>query len=132
MPSPDVVEDLTDTVAGIDDNNNGVRDDIEILITRSYDNPAIRDLALGFASAQRQYLQSNNKLQAEQRFSKVAENLYCLERLLAGDAQQFSHLVNTIIRWTANTEARFNALYEVERQMNGVQLTIAENHRCGV
>lgn len=80
-PLPDPIENKK-TVAGIDVNKNGVRDDVEIYINRTYDNPNIR-------MALKQYIREHSAFQdpgfiyqektAEQGMATTMKTLACLE-----------------------------------------------------
>ncbi len=115
LPSvPDQAENDA-TVAGIDTNNNGIRDDVELAIFAKYPNsPQIRAAALQYAMAEQMYL---TRVFNEGTWGKVAEEadraFFCIMSLRPGEdygsyifARTYAKEVEGLI---FNTQSRKNA-----------------------
>jgi hypothetical protein len=98
------------TVAGIDSNNNGIRDDVEIAIWKKYPNSAkVRAAELQYAMAEQMYL---TRVYNTETWKAVAEevgraNLCTIDaKVNFKDLQQIENLVfNTQLRKDAQNKA---------------------------
>lgn len=115
-PEPDPVKNAA-TLAGVDSNNNGVRDDVERNIANSTKTQIDFDTALAYSkSYQDQIVASNNISRADAL--KIVTKSVCLD----GKTGDISKLTNNagLIDNIANTKARRSALAQFNTILGGV------------
>ena len=106
--------DFTASIAGVDANNNGVRDDIEDYINRTYPDPNQRAALMQNAQADVALLTVNTE-----DLNKVAEAATMLDRSLDCSRKFFSsedlynNATREILAMHMNTEVRFRAYAKI-------------------
>lgn len=97
------------TVAGVDTNNNGVRDDVEAAIWKKYPTSAkIRAAEMQYAMTEQMFL---TRVFNKETWKAVAEEdgrAHLCVRQIDGDRKE-------VELWVFNTEARNNALHEADK-----------------
>lgn len=110
---PDPGEEADKTIAGVDVNKNGIRDDVELAIFREYPNSAkTRAALLQYARAHSMTLQQpfmNNEV-ATEISREISRGSYCIgESIPEEDSfQRFLSLTNFMESILFNTEGRVN------------------------
>lgn len=104
-PIPDQAENDA-TVAGIDVNNNGIRDDVELAIFKKYNNVQSRAAALQYAMSEQRYL---THVFDTPTWKAVAEETGRAGRCLFDVEVDWEEIVNLISNTSLRKEARTNA-----------------------
>lgn len=108
IPPGTVSRDFTDTVAGIDANANGVRDDIESFIATTYVDSKQRAAMMQVAaSEQNAILNSSTKQAAFLAAQRVYRSLDCA--ILVFGTKDFAKKADEILAMTLNTKTRAKA-----------------------
>ena len=105
-------EDLTDSLAGVDANGDGVRDDIEAhLKKRLVDSPDVRYWALELAKSETATLLSTTRQQAMESGQQGMQATGCLARKLPKQDEWLA-LARDITTFSFNTESRLRMYKE--------------------
>lgn len=118
-PVPDQAENDA-TVAGIDKNNNGVRDDVELAIFKKYPNsPKIRAAELQYAMTEQMVLtRIFNTGTWEAVASEGGRASMCIALTYSRDNKDFFRVVSIrtdeVDNWVFNTQARKDAQYRAD------------------
>ncbi|WP_156406225.1 hypothetical protein [Hydrogenophaga sp. Root209] len=126
--------DRTDSVAGIDANANGVRDDIERYIEKKYTVAAERAAAMQMARAFQQMLLVNKQdaaaLEAVSELGSRA--IVCGSSVFAGPAAsvELSQMTTSLESMTTNTKLRLLAYLEYNKARSGSVSTMPKGAVC--
>ncbi len=117
-------EDLGAGLAGVDADNNGIRDDIDRLIARDYSaTPAIKRAAQQSARALQALMVSTTKAQALDAGDQVLRATACVADALplkTADSQRtFFKMSHELTALTANTKERFTAYWQANALAGG-------------
>lgn len=125
-------EDTTPGLKGIDADRNGIRDDIDLMITQKYSaTPAQRDVAKRLARAMQGYLESTNRTEAFNNYRPISKALSCMYIKLQGDeAFRRNMMLKDIESMTSNTRERFKQYWNVNRMMSGATIDINNDGPC--
>jgi len=124
--------DRTDSLAGIDNNNDGIRDDIEAYIASTYPDPAqqaaVRQLA---AVTQEEILVDKGDKAALRKIDiRGMHAVHCLSSRF-GDGDEHPAAVGARIEaLSANTKARLLAYLAYSAAMDGTTGTLPEGDTC--
>lgn len=109
--------DFEPTIAGIDANKNGVRDDIERYIEKTYPDPAQRAAMMQYAIAQQEEILNGTTREKELvAAQKTTRALECAYRILGF---KYHDAANDILAMTVNTEARYLAYAKSRDNLGG-------------
>ncbi|MCY1530839.1 hypothetical protein D9M68_660450 [compost metagenome] len=125
--------DRGDSVAGIDANANGVRDDIERHIEKKYTVSAERAAAMQMARAHQQMLlvDKSNEIALDRVSGGSFRAIVCLGSTFAGPDASNSSLVRTEIRaLTTNTKERLLAYLAYNKARSGSVSRLPEGETC--
>jgi hypothetical protein len=119
-PAGTVSRDFTNTVGGIDVNKNGVRDDIEDFIVKTYPDPKQRAAMMQYAAGvQNALLNSSTKQAAFFSSQRVYRSLDCVILILG--EKDFAKKTDEILAMMLNTRNRAKA-YVTARSASGGQV----------
>lgn len=122
-PAPNSAEDIK-TLAGIDSDNDGVRDDIEILINTKYHQPNHRNGLKQFVRyRQRAMLLANDREKSKAETIKALESLSCLIEL--GHVTAFDDAAEIQAEFY-NTNIRMDAYRKTQQNLHGVKLDVKQ------
>jgi hypothetical protein len=127
--------DRTDTLEGIDKNQNGIRDDIENYINKNYSNEGQRKALFQFAKAmQEDLLVDVSDMIAVKKVSiKGSRAMHCV--FLQFKSRDVSDQ-NPSIAWkkirsmTTNTKARLKAYLKFNKALDGTVSSLPEGDTC--
>jgi hypothetical protein len=106
-----------ETVAGRDDDGDGVRDDIETYIDATFPEQRTRDAARQFAAAaQRALLQAGSKEQSLRNASAVMRATECMRSLEGGETRE---IIGELKARLLNNRARSEAFLTFNDQLGG-------------
>ena len=126
------VLDRTDSVAGIDSDNNGVRDDIDNYINKTYTVSAQKSAAIQSAKV------TQNSMLVD-KFNKTEVEKVALEELRASNCAFYSFgsdragvgtMRREIRSLTTNTKIRLLSYLEFSKAMSGAALTLPKGNTC--
>lgn len=115
--------DEQNTVEGIDNNQDGIRDDIEVLIDRNATNSNLRVFLRGFAKEAHQLYSSTNVSQAVPALSRVEDYAACVDYELLKESDDESDLIDYFIFAIANTNERMIARNNALSLINSAIIT---------
>ncbi len=122
--------DTSDSLAGPDADNNGVRDDIDAYINGLTYSPAqkaaLRQLSASFSLEITANPLNSAALNAADL--KVNRAINCLNSSF--DTATFNAMFNTIQKYTFNTKARVNAYLQYSSALNGISPPDVEGNTC--
>ena len=125
LPSkPDPVKNKM-TVLGIDNNNNGVRDDIEIWIFQTYTHPLIQALALQNARAFQKVLLNPSNARQTTKFMEDAHDCIEYYQYYTDEGLDTIPILNNINLYKEsrakilNTKKRARAYFEYNQALSG-------------
>lgn len=114
-PMPDSTEN-SKTIAGIDSNNNGVRDDVEIWIHTEYQDKDTRQVMMQHArSEQNILLNVNSKKDVHSAWDIMDKSQDCERELFGWKTKHY----RTISSKTLNTKIRVNKNKQADRLFGG-------------
>ena len=128
--------DRTETISGIDANNNGIRDDIEAFIVQRYAEPKERAAMMQFArSVQASLLVDKFDQSALQALSlKDSYAVNCVFNVLNPERNADNGLpeiaAREIVSLTTNTKARSKAYLMYSYALSGFVLTFPNGNTC--
>ncbi len=124
----------TDSIAGIDANANGVRDDIDQHIEKKYTVPADRAAAMQMARAYQQMLLVDKRdTVALDAVSEIGSRaIVCGSLVFAGPAGsvEFSQMVTLLESMTTNTKVRLLAYVAYNGARSGSVSTMPQGDTC--
>lgn len=124
----------SDTIEGIDANNNGVRDDIEAYILSEYSEEeqrkAAMQLARGFQSALLVDLEDVASLRRVDR--QLTYGINCVFSIFHADenAQNPTQVLYELEAITANTKARLQAYLSYNKALDGTVSSLPKGDTC--
>lgn len=125
--SKNVKQDRTNTLAGVDSDNNGIRDDIDAYINTHYSKPKEHDSVVQTARNLQQALLVNkadiNKVREVARKSMRATNC-------EGDVFNLGDPSNEIESLTTNTKARLLEYLRYSKALDGTAMSWPEGDTC--
>ena len=130
------VLDRSDTIGGIDANNNGIRDDIEAFIVQRYTEPKERAAMMQYArSVQASLLVDKFDQSAVQALSlKDSYAVNCVFNVLNPERNADNGLpeiaAREIVSLTTNTKARLKAYLMYSYALSGSVLTFPNGNTC--
>jgi hypothetical protein len=123
--------DLGDSVAGVDADANGVRDDLDQIIAAQNDTPLQKAALAGTARALRTSLTTDprNTIAVSRAAARLDEAIACVfERFDAAEAEE---QVQWLKQLSANTVARLESYMEFNRASNGAAVDPPVQAICG-
>lgn len=114
-----VTLDRTSTITGSDADGNGVRDDIDLLISKigtGAQKPALEALA---SSIQATLVTANDPSQSAAAAKNLEHAISCLQQKSPDEYRDQARFLQTA---TVNTEQRFDAFVKFERSINGADI----------
>lgn len=128
IPQGTVSRDFTDSVGGIDANANGVRDDIEAFINKTYTDSKQRAAMMQYAGAlQSLLLNSYTKEAAYLSEKKVFRALDCADEIFG---ESYSKLTLDILAMTLNTKQRAQAYVAADKLSSGQMYDMFVKNSC--
>ena len=124
--------DRTDTLSGIDANDNGVRDDIEAYIAKTYPKEEQRKAAMQDAkTVQLAILAGGDKHKAKQVSLLESKSIHCLFVRWKEDPSFNPDAVSDeILSLTTNTRARLNAYLAYNHALDGTSSRLPNYDTC--
>lgn len=129
-------EDRSNSIVGIDANNDGIRDDIEHYIKKVYaDKPDYRNRLLDLAKHQRMELglKSDQDMKYKLLRAQKDQKTICISILghkYGYDIQEIDHQLMTIAYMHINTEARMQESVRIGHMFNGYNPPVKFNTEC--
>lgn len=116
--------DRSDTIIGIDRNKNGIRDDIEVIIQESYDEPLTKQLVLDLARNLQKNLtiDYNNEKQVVHAHIATEQSINCLDAHLDRKNMAINDVVSGLNQLTNNTGDRFSHAVSFENAVEDISL----------
>jgi hypothetical protein len=126
------VLDRTDSVAGIDSDNNGIRDDIDNYIRSTYTDPAQQAAAKQTAKATQNIIlvdkfDTNKLAKADLEETRA---IHCASDISGADGIMFVKLNQEIVSLTTNTKIRLLSYLEFSKAMDGSVSSFPEGDTC--
>lgn len=129
------VLDRTDSLAGIDENNNGIRDDIENYINKNYQNENIRKAAYQMARAFQNTLlvdkEDNVAVRSVSR--EVSRAISCTYNTYRSNSDingTPSQLTETLESLTTNTKQRLIEYLRYNKALDGTASSLPKGDAC--
>ncbi len=135
IPYEATAVDNSNSLSGIDENHNHVRDDIEHYINTTFTIAPQRAAALQLAKALGETLNVNtthNNAAAKTASLKVSQAINCVFQQFtnASDAMAPNTIVTQLETITVNTSARKVAYQQYNAALNGTTSTLPEGNTC--
>ena len=124
--------DRTDTVAGIDADQNGIRDDIDAYIQKTYPTEEQRKAVSQYAKQLQKKLlaDTQNKILVKQITNEGSRAIGCIyERFSNGDSKNGS-VVQEILGVTTNTKPRLSAYMQFDKALDGTVISLPSEDVC--
>lgn len=125
--------DRSETVAGIDADKNGIRDDVEHYIEQTYTQPAQRAAVVQFAKEFQASLLLDHSIQLPVRNSSRQKSraIGCIyERFPSGQKPAAYTVVNDLIAVFTNTKPRLKAYIAFNKAMDGTAMQLPTEDLC--
>ena len=129
------VLDRTNTVAGIDADQNGIRDDIQVYINVTYPEPEQQKAVSQYARSLQAKLLVNPKDKYQVRASSDAsvKGMSCIyEKVPVDNSAQAARVVEEIFSLTTNTKQRLKAYMAFDQAMDGALISLPTEKVCVV
>lgn len=130
-------EDLTPGLMGVDADGNGVRDDIDALITEKYaDTPLTRKIAEDYARSVQRFMEADTPQAAYEAANASGHMINCIHFAIflpkeEGDNYaRTQQLIKDIGAYTANTRERFEKYWNSNRMVGGASFHIETSPVC--
>lgn len=122
--------DRTDTLGGIDINNNGVRDDIEDYINKNFTNKKEKKALFQFARAMQKKVMftSNDREEARRLTIKSNKGLVCI--LHTFDEKTRKKQWQKIRSYTTNTKKRLESYLRLDGMLGGMVFSFPKGDGC--
>lgn len=127
------VLDRTSTVAGIDADQNGIRDDIQAYINATYPEPEQQKAVSQYARSLQAKLLVNPKDKYQVRASSDAsvKGMSCIyEKVPVDNSPQAARVVEEIFSLTTNTKQRLKAYMAFDQAMDGAVISLPTGKVC--
>lgn len=127
------VLDRTSTVAGIDADQNGIRDDIQAYINTTYPVPEQQKAVSQYARSLQAKLLVNPKDKYQVRASSDAsvKGMSCIyEKVPVDNSPQAARVVGEIFSLTTNTKQRLKAYMAFDQAMDGAVISLPTGKVC--
>ena len=127
------VLDRTNTVAGIDADQNGIRDDIQAYINATYPVPEQQKAVSQYARSLQAKLLVNPKDEYQVRASSDAsgKGMSCIyEKFPVDNSPQAARIVREIFSLTTNTKQRLKAYMTFNQAMDGAVISLPTGKVC--
>ena len=127
------VLDRTNTVAGIDADQNGIRDDIQVYINVTYPEPEQQKAVSQYARSLQAKLLVNPKDKYQVRASSDAsvKGMSCIyEKVPVDNSPQAARVVEVIFSLTTNTKQRLKAYMAFDQAMDGAVISLPTGKVC--
>lgn len=130
-------EDFTPGLKGIDADANGIRDDIDTLITTKYsDTPLIKKTAENYARAVQNFMEAQTSQEAYAAAQKSGHMISCINFVAFAPLSNIdnytrsSQLIKDISAYTANTRERFEKYWSSNEMIGGGNFNIETKPIC--
>jgi hypothetical protein len=126
--------DRTDTLEGIDENQNGIRDDIESYINKNYSNDGQRKALFQFAKTMQESLliDVSDMIAVKKLDIRDTRALICVIDTFdkAQNAEKSGIAWRKIRSMTTNTKARLKAYLKFNKALDGTVSSLPEGDTC--
>ncbi|WOE43247.1 hypothetical protein [Acinetobacter chinensis] len=125
--------DRTDTVAGIDADDNGIRDDIDVYIGRIYTSEEQQKAASQFAKTLQASLLVNKEDKIAVKAASIANTkaITCIfDKFPNGEASNNESVVQYILGITTNTKIRLLEYVAFDKALDGTVISIPNGEVC--
>jgi len=126
--------DRTDTLAGIDNDNNGIRDDIDAYIQKTFKDEAQRKAVEQLARASQAKLlvdlNDNAAIDAVRKKSTYAINCLGDRFIINSDPEEFDKVSKKIVAMTNNTKQRVEAYFKFDEALSGSTWGLSKGNPC--
>lgn len=121
-----------DTIRGIDNDGNGIRDDIDAYIKRTYPQKQQKAVSQYARALQASLLVNLNDRNALQRTSDVESRaVSCIfEKIPNGESPSHGRVVMEILGVTTNTKKRLMAYLALSKALDGTVMTLPNDGVC--
>lgn len=121
-----------DTIRGIDNDGNGIRDDIDAYIKRTYPQKQQQAVSQYARALQASLLVNLNDRNALQRTSDVESRaVSCIfEKIPNGESPSHGRVVMEILGVTTNTKKRLMAYLALSKALDGTVMTLPNDGVC--
>lgn len=129
-------EDMTPGLKGVDANANGIRDDIDALISEKYaDTARMKITAEDYAIAVQAFMEAKTKQEAYDAARASGHVIDCIVHVVIAGNDSASYnkrgqLIDEIVAYTANTRERFEKYWQASKMLSGSTLPINTSPEC--
>lgn len=129
-------EDMTPGLKGVDADTNGIRDDIDALITQKYsDTPRMKITAEEYARSVQIFMEAQTKQEAYEAAKKSGHMVSCIVHVVfaGNDSASYNRrgqLINEVVAYTANTRERFEKYWNSSSLLGGATFNADLNPEC--
>lgn len=123
----------TDSIAGIDNDQNGIRDDIDTYILKNYPNEEQRKAVNQYAKSIQAYLTTDvtDELAVQEASNQNTRAMSCIfEKFNKSDNGPNGSIVDEIGSITTNTKKRLVAFYKFNSALDGSVVTLPKRDFC--
>lgn len=123
----------TDSIAGIDKDRNGIRDDIDTYILKNYKNEVQRKAVLQYAKSVQGYLTTDptDRTAVMKAVDKNTRAMSCVfEKFDGTDDGPNGNIVDEIGRITMNTKTRLVAYHKFDSALDGSVISLPQRNYC--
>ncbi len=125
--------DRTDTVAGIDGDDNGIRDDIDAYISRTYTNEEQRKAVNQYAKGLQASLlvDTEDKIAVKAITNEKARAISCIsDKIPGGKSPNGERVVREILSMTTNTKLRLTQYFVLDKALDGTVISLPGEDVC--
>lgn len=125
--------DRTDTVAGIDADDNGIRDDIDAYISRTYANEEQRKAVSQYAKSLQASLlvDKTDKIAVKASSNTKARAVGCIfKKIPGGTSPNDGRVIEEILGATINTKQRMMEYLELNKALDGTVISLPRGDVC--
>ncbi len=119
-------------IKGPDLNQNGIRDDIDEYIRRTYHQPEQRKAVEQYAIQSQAVLlvDKTDMIRVRQLNYESARAIYCIYEVFPHDNQTASNVVKSVGAITTNTKQRFQENLAYSKALDGTSMTMPRDDYC--
>lgn len=125
--------DRSDSVAGVDKDHNGIRDDIDTYISKNYVNEEQRKAVNQYAKSLQAYLTTDitDEVAVQEASNQNTRAMSCVfEKFNKSDNGPNGSIVEEIGSITTNTKKRLVAFYKFNSALDGLVITLPKGDFC--
>ncbi len=125
--------DRTDTIGGVDADKNGIRDDIDIYIKKTYPIEEQQKAVIQYAKALQASLliDKDDKIAVKTATNKNVKAISCIfEKIPNGESPNKGSIVQEILGVTTNTKQRLLEYMALDKALDGTVISLQKRDVC--